>query len=106
MKRMRYIDPAGGFIDYYLNLLGVRVTANDCQLIARNTADGQWEPMRPKRALPIDIPADTKSLEAASTDPLRLTAWQYDVECPGSDIREVLSRLREFRIAVGKASAK
>ena len=106
MKRMRYVDPTGGFIDYRLSLLGIRATAHDCQLIARNTVGGEWEPMGPKRALPIEVPADAASLESASSDPLRLTAWQYDVERPGSDIREVLSRRREFRAAVGKASAK
>src|SRR5688572_30466494 len=105
MKRMRYVDPAGDFIDYHLNLLGVRVTSQSCQLIARSATGGHWEPLGPKWPLPIEIPGNVESLEAASSDPLRLTAWQYDVECPGSDIREVLSGQRDFRSAIRKASA-
>ena len=73
---VRIVDSEACHIDYRLNLLGVRVRDKDCQLIARGT--GSWEPMGPKWELPVDIPADAATLRTASTDTLRLTAWQYD----------------------------
>ena len=104
MMRRRHVDPDGNFIDYRLSLLGVRVMELECQLIARDAATGRWEPVGPSWPLPIEVPAGAESVKAASNNTLYLTAWQYDVEFPGSDIREVLSQRMDFWLAVKKAS--
>jgi hypothetical protein len=98
--RRRLVDPEGNCIDYRLSLLGVRVTAHYCQLIARSAATGRWEPLGPTWPLPIEVPADSASLKAALNNALFLTAWQYDLEFPGSDIREVLSQRKDFWVAL------
>ena len=99
---VRIVDSEACHIDYRLNLLGVRVRDKDCQLIARG--NGSWEPMGPKWELPVHIPADEATLRAASTDTLRLTAWQYDQEHPNSDLRPVLSLEKDFKQALAIAA--
>jgi len=99
---VRIVDSEACDIDYRLNLLGVRVRDKDCQLIARG--NGSWEPMGPKWELPVNIPADEATLRAASTDTLRLTAWQYDQEHPNSDLRPVLSLEKDFKQALAVAA--
>jgi hypothetical protein len=98
MKNRRIIDREGQYIDYHLNLLGVRVWRSACQLIAR--AEGKWSSIGPKHSLPIDIPHDEPSLREAGADTLRLTAWQYEQEHPGADIRAVLSGEKNFDTAL------
>jgi hypothetical protein len=99
MKHIRIVDRETQQIDYHLNLLGVRVWRRACQLIARS--DGKWASIGPERSLPIDIPHDELSLQAAASDTLRLTAWQYEQEHPGTDIRAVLSGKKSFDTALG-----
>ena len=91
---MRVLNTPGGHVDYRLRILGIRVWRGHAQLIAR---DGElWEPLGFKYSLPIQIPATADELKAAATDTLRLTAWQYDQEHSGSDIRDVLSQKSDF----------
>lgn len=94
---MRVVDE-GGHIDYRLNLLGLRVTQTECQLIARG--DGHWEAMGPKWPLPVEFPSGPESVRTSSTDTVRLTAWQYDRENPGSDLRMVLAQTKAFDAAL------
>ena len=96
MKNLRYANQGGGFVDYHLNLLGVRVFEDACQLVARS--EQGWVSIGPKCDLPIEIPKDTQEL--IGTDSLKLTAWQYAQEHPCSDIREVLSRRKSFELAL------
>ena len=81
-------------IDYRLKLLGIRVTRAECQLIAKG--NGDWETIGPKWALPIDFPSGPETVKTASTDTVRLTAWQYIREYPDSDLRMVLAQTKEF----------
>jgi hypothetical protein len=98
MKNLRIVDHEAQQIDYHLNILGVRVWRSACQLIART---GQkWTSIGPERSLPIDIPHDEPTLQKAASDPLRLTAWQYEQEHPGTDIRAVLSGQKNFETAL------
>ena len=94
---MRVVDEELRCIDYRLNLLGIRVAQSECRLIARG--DGHWEPIGPLWPLPIEFPSGPESLKTASTDTVRLTAWQYDRENPGSDLRLVLAQTKEFEEA-------
>jgi hypothetical protein len=48
--------------------------------------------------LPVEVPADIHEL---GSDPLLMTAFQYDQECPGSDLRAVLSQRKYFDDALG-----
>ncbi len=103
MRRMRRIDPEGIFIEYHLSQLGIRVTAHDCQLISR--VSGHWEPLGPILPLPLEVPADANGVKAAANNTVLLTAWQYDLERPGSDIRAVLSQRKEFALALRDSGA-
>jgi hypothetical protein len=94
----RNSDPQLRHIDYCLKLLGIRVWENSCQLIAKG--DGSWGPLGAKWDLPIVIPQDEGTLKAASTDTLRLTAWQYEREHARTDVAEVLSQRKDFSVAL------
>lgn len=96
MKNLCIVDYEVQQIDYHLNLLGVRVWKSACQLIARG--QGKWTSIGPKRRLPIDIPHDTLTLHEAGSDALRLTAWQFEREHPGQDIRAVLRGKRTLML--------
>jgi hypothetical protein len=90
-------------IDYRLNILGIRVNDQSCQLIAK-TSD-EWGPIGPRTDLPVDVPQNAEELKAAATDPLRLTAYQFNAENPGSDIVEVLNKSKDFATAMINALA-
>jgi hypothetical protein len=82
-------------IGYRLNIIGVRVYRNYCQLSARS--GDQWLTVGPVRDLPIIIPSDPAQF---GMDPLLLTAYQYDQEQPGSDLRDVLAQRKDFDAAL------
>jgi hypothetical protein len=100
---VKVINEAGRAIDYRLNILGVRVWENCCQLVAKSCND--WGPIGPRWDLPISVPQNAEELKLASADTLRMTAYQYDVERPGSDLVEVLSKRKNFSAACKDASA-
>ena len=86
-------------IDYRLNILGIRVWENACQLIAKS-GDGSWSGIGPRWDLPVSIPQNSEELKLASADTLRLTAYQYTTERPRSDLAGVLSKTVDFSIAL------
>lgn len=100
MASHRNANTALSHIDYCLQQLGIRVWATCCQLIAKG--NGSWGPLGPKWDLPIEIPQDATALKTADSDALRLTAWQYSREHPGTDISEVLSQRKKFADALNK----
>lgn len=89
------------FIDYRLNILGIRVWEHSCQLIAKSGT--AWSPIGPRWDLPIHIPNGAEELKMAAAEPLRLTAYQYCAEYPGSDLAEVLSETKDFAAALENA---
>jgi hypothetical protein len=95
---MRVVDRVGRVIDYRLNILGIRVWENACQLIARS--GGEWSALGPRWDLPVHVPRNADELKDAVADTLRLTAYQYNAERPGSDLVEVLSKARNFESAL------
>jgi len=95
---MRFPHTNGGAIDYRLNLLGIRISRGECQLIAKG--GGDWEAIGPKRPLPINIPANSQELHTAASDALRMTAWQYDQQFPDSRLRAVLLQEITFEAAI------
>ena len=75
-----------------MNILGIRVWKDRCQLVGRNQR-GEWTTFGPTRSLPVHVPHDISEI---GSDTLILTAYQYDSERPGSDIRDVLALNRNF----------
>ena len=44
--------------------------------------------------MPLEVPADVR--DVTGEDPLLLTAFQYDQQYPGSDLRDVLAKRKEL----------
>ena len=101
---MKIVDKTGGSIDYRLNILGVRVWEGSCQLISKGN-DG-WTPLGPRWDLPVQVPRNEEELKLASSDTLRLTAYQFNHERPGTDIVAVLNRTKSFSAAVNDAMSE
>lgn len=95
---MRTRDECGEFISYCLNILGIRVWRSHCQLVARSNG-GRWVALGPPRPLPIAIPEDPTGI---ASDPLALTAYQYNRERPGSDLCAVLAMSKPFDLAIAE----
>ena len=91
-------------IDYRLNILGIRVWEHSCQLIAKTGPGAEWSTIGPRLDLPVHVPENAEELKAAAPDPLRLTAYQYNAECPGSDLAEVLRKGKDFASALKNAA--
>lgn len=99
---MKVKDDAANLIGYRLNILGIRVRNDCCQLVAK-TQEG-WTTIGPLRKLPVRIPQTAEDLKTASSDPLLLTAFQYNAEFPASDIRDVLAGKKTFQDSLAGAS--
>ena len=93
---MRVTNRVEKYISYRLNILGIRVWEDRCHLVAKDRT-GHWLPLGSPKRLPIDLP---ESLDDIGGDTLLLTAYQYDLEQPGSDLRAVLSKRRDFHEAL------
>ena len=89
---MRIEMPQLGAIDYRMNLLGIRARKNTAQLIARFGKG--WTTLGTSQELPLSTPRTPSELRAAASNTLLLTAYQYDSEHPGTDLREVLSQTK------------
>lgn len=98
MSSHRNADPDNRHIDYCLHILGIRVWENTCQLLAK--CDGQWVSLGGEHNLPIQVPETSLALQKVGTDPLMVTAWQYEREHLGTDISEVLSQRKSFTVAL------
>lgn len=95
---VRVASPGGRFIDYRLNILGIRVWENSCQLISRSGEE--WTTIGPRWDLPMHVPQNSEELRAAAAEPLRLTAYQYCADSPGSDLARMLSQVEDFSVAM------
>ena len=95
---MKVVNREARTIDYRLNLLGIRVSKDAAQLIAKWRGD-EWSTIGAQRGLPIRFPLTPSELNGVAADTLRLTAYQYDAERPGSDLRAVLALEKEFEAA-------
>jgi hypothetical protein len=104
---MKVVNRREGWIGFRLNILGIRVwQAGCCQLVAGNKSG--WDTLGPRRDLPMQVPRTAEELSEAASDPLRLTAYQYVSEHPGTDLPELLAKKKTFDSAlldVGAASA-
>lgn len=57
----------------------------------------------PRWDLPLHVPKEHDKLKTAA-EPLRLAAYQYCAECPGSDLAEALSGTKDFAAALEDAA--
>jgi CheY-like chemotaxis protein len=86
--RYRVVDWNAKHVDYYLGVLGIRVSESACRLIAR--VGNGWQELGPDRILPIGVPSTPAELLAAKDDLVVLMAWQYEHEHPWTDLRKTL----------------
>ena len=100
---MKVVDTAGRWIGYRLNILGIRVFEDSCQLVA--IGRGNWETLGPRWDLPIHVPETPEELKLAASDTLRLTAFQYVMANPGSDLGDVLAKRKDFESAMQDINA-
>ena len=101
---MKVVNRSEGWVCYRLNILGIRVwQEGSCQLIAMNR--GHWDTLGPRWDLPVNVPETPEELKLAGSDTLRLTAYQYVAENPGSDLADVLAKRKNFTSAMQDASA-
>ncbi len=91
---MKVVNSETQSIDYRLNIMGIRIWQDKCQLIARH--QGRWAPLGPRHELPVFVPRTREQLQFFSDDPLRLTAYQYTLEHPDSDIPLALGKSVDF----------
>jgi hypothetical protein len=82
-----------------LNILGIRVWENDCQLVAKIGGD-RWETVGPRRTLPVHIPQTVEELKTAAADSLRTTAYQSATGQKEADLIEVLCQQKDFEVAL------
>jgi hypothetical protein len=86
---MKVVNRRERWIGFRLNILGIRVWEDSCQLVAVN--QGHWVTLGPRWNLPVHVPETTEELKAAVFDTLRLTAYQYVNQNPGTDLADLLS---------------
>lgn len=96
---MKVVNLAERWIGYRLNILGIRVWKENCQLVAKISGD-RWETIGPRRTLPVHIPQNVEQFKDAATDSLRITAYQYAAFPNKSDLVEVLSQQKDFEAAL------
>ena len=94
---MRVANKLEQCIGYRLNVIGVRIYRDYCQLVGR--VDSEWKTIGPPRALPVTLPDDPGEVNG---DALLTTIWQYEHERPGTDLLAVLARRKDFDVALNQ----
>jgi hypothetical protein len=97
---VRVVNNAEQCIGYRLHLIGVRVYRDYCQLTG--LVAGKWDTIGPPRLLPVTLPTQMADIQ---DDALFATVYQYDRECPGSDLLDVLARRKRFDDALNPPAA-
>jgi hypothetical protein len=96
---MKVVNLTERWIGYRLNILGIRVWKEDCQLVAKTSGD-RWETIGPRRTLPVHIPQNVEQFKDLGADSLQITAYQYAGLPKNSDLVEVLSQQKDFEAAL------
>ena len=81
------VAPFGKPTDYLLNLLGIRVWKDECQLIS--WSGEEWVAIGPRHRLPLEMPVDL-----SQADGLLLTAIQFDYAHPEAGLLDRLCAAR------------
>ena len=98
---VRVVNKLEECIGYRLNIIGVRVYRDYCQLSAKS--GNEWLTVGPIKPLPVIVPKEPAEL---GTDPLLLTAYQYEQERPGSDLFDVLAQRKNFDEALNDGEVR
>jgi hypothetical protein len=93
---MRSVNKQKGYVAYTLNILGIKVFSDWCQLIARHGND--WVEIGVRRMLPLDLSEATKD---GSTDPVVLTIMQYHSVCPHDGLMDVVQGKKNINEVLG-----
>jgi hypothetical protein len=100
---MKVVNREEKWIGFRLNILGIRVWDDGCQLVAKN--GDQWVTLGPRRNLPVEVPRTPEELKEAAADTLRLTAYQYVCEHKKTDFAELLAKRKTLDSAMMDADA-
>ena len=102
---MRIINRSAAAIDYrsHRRPLGLRVWKDRCQVIG--ALGGEWAGLGPQLELPLEVPCSVEDLEPSNDlkEVARATAFRYELEQPGTDLFEVLSKEKTFEKAIQAA---
>ena len=88
---MRIVNKQKGYVAYTLNILGIRVYAATCQMIAKQGC--AWVAIGADRRLPVEVPDEADNI---AEDPLLLTVFQLRSKFPDSDLVDLLTGRRQL----------
>jgi hypothetical protein len=91
LRTMRTVNKQKGYIAYTLNILGIRIYAATCQMIAKQGC--AWVAIGADRLLPVEIP---DAADNAAGDPLIMTVCQLRAAFPDSDLIDLLTGRRQI----------
>jgi hypothetical protein len=101
---MKLINRSNNTIDYRSRRhLGLRVWKDRCQIIA--PVGSEWAGVGPQLELPLEVPTSIEDFQATQdvSNTVRVTAFRYELEQPGSDLFEVLKKEKTFENALHAA---
>ena len=81
----------------------MRVWKDRCQLIAK--LGKEWAEVGPQLELPLEIPSSVEDFQTSdeTASVVRVAAFRYELEQPGTDLFEVLSKEKKFEKALQAA---
>ena len=101
---MRIVNRTNASIDYRLRRRneGLRVWKDRCQIIA--PFGSEWTAVGPQLELPLEVPTSVDDLRADDTHKaIRVAAFFYELQQPGSDLFAVLTKEKTFESALRAA---
>jgi hypothetical protein len=102
---MRIVNRSNATIDYRIHRRneGLRVWKDRCQVIA--PLRGEWTAVGPQFELPLEVPSSVEDFRTAedTRNAVRVAAFFYELQQPGSDLLAVLMREKTFEGALQAA---
>lgn len=102
---MRIVNRTNATIDYRLPRRneGLRVWKDRCQIIAPLGSD--WTAVGPQLELPLEVPSSVADFRngADTRNVVRVAAFFYELQQPGSDLFAVLMKEKTFENALRAA---
>ena len=103
---MRIVNRTNATIDYRLHRRneGLRVWKDHCQVIA--PLGSEWTAVGPQLELPLEVPSSVEDFRTAGEDTrnvIRVAAFFYELQQPGSDLFAVLMKEKTFESALHAA---
>jgi len=100
---MRIVNRTNATIDYRLHRRneGLRVWNDRCQVIV--PLGSEWTAVGPQLELPLEVPSSVEDFRTAGEDTrnvIRVAAFFYELQQPGSDLFAVLMKEKTFESAL------